>query len=85
MIHTDEINIRDPFVLVHEGQYYLYGTRGSGSVNVRWAPSLDSTLIQAYAYGSTMQVIADLGDWYQVTDPVTGITGFVMKKFAFIN
>ena len=63
----------------------LYGTRGSGSVNVRWAPSLDSTLIQAYAYGSTMQVIADLGDWYQVTDPVTGITGFVMKKFAFIN
>ena len=63
----------------------LRGTRGTGSVNVRWAPSLDSTLIQAYAYGSTMQVIADLGDWYQVTDPVTGITGFVMKKFAFIN
>ena len=23
-----EINIRDPFVLVHEGKYYLYGTRG---------------------------------------------------------
>ena len=45
----------------------------------------DSTLIQTYAYGSTMQVIADLGGWYQVTAPVTGITGFVMKKFAFIN
>ena len=25
---TNEINIRDPFVLVHEGKYYLYGTRG---------------------------------------------------------
>lgn len=25
---SDQINIRDPFVLVHEGQYYLYGTRG---------------------------------------------------------
>lgn len=25
-----EINIRDPFVLVHEGKYYLYGTRGAG-------------------------------------------------------
>lgn len=24
-----EINIRDPFVLVHEGLYYLYGTRGA--------------------------------------------------------
>ena len=23
-----EINLRDPFVLVHEGMYYLYGTRG---------------------------------------------------------
>ena len=28
MIHTEDINVRDPFVLVHEGQYYLYGTRG---------------------------------------------------------
>ena len=28
MIQTDRINIRDPFVLVHEGTYYLYGTRG---------------------------------------------------------
>ncbi len=23
-----DINIRDPFVLVHEGKYYMYGTRG---------------------------------------------------------
>ncbi len=28
MICTEQINIRDPFVLVHEGKYYLYGTRG---------------------------------------------------------
>ncbi len=26
---TNEINIRDPFLLVHNGKYYLYGTRGS--------------------------------------------------------
>lgn len=26
-MHTSEINIRDPFVLLHEGVYYLYGTR----------------------------------------------------------
>lgn len=26
---TNEINIRDPFVLCHGGKYYLYGTRGA--------------------------------------------------------
>lgn len=26
----NEIHIRDPFVLVEDGQYYLYGTRGEG-------------------------------------------------------
>ena len=24
-----DINIRDPYVLLHEGKYYLYGTRGA--------------------------------------------------------
>ena len=61
----------------------LRGTRGSGTVNVRWAPSTDVNLIQVYPYGSTVQVIADVGDWYQVKDPLTGATGFVMKQFAF--
>ena len=28
MIQTHQINIRDPFVFVHQGRYYLYGTRG---------------------------------------------------------
>lgn len=27
-MHTNEINVRDPFVLVDGGCYYLYGTRG---------------------------------------------------------
>lgn len=27
-MRTSEINIRDPFVLVHEGRYFMYGTRG---------------------------------------------------------
>ena len=26
---TTDINIRDPFVLLHDGRYYLYGTRGA--------------------------------------------------------
>ena len=28
MLKRDEIHIRDPFVLPHEGRYYLYGTAG---------------------------------------------------------
>lgn len=28
-MRLDEINIRDPFVLPHEGRYYLYGTRSA--------------------------------------------------------
>ena len=57
------------------------GTRGSGSVNVRWAPSQSAKLIRAVPYGSRLKVIAELGNWYQVVEPNSGITGFAMKKF----
>lgn len=29
MLTNKDINIRDPYVLVHDGMYYLYGTRGA--------------------------------------------------------
>ncbi len=29
MMKTNEVNIRDPFVLLHGGKYYLYGTRSA--------------------------------------------------------
>ena len=28
---TNEINIRDPFILTYEGKYYMYGTRGANT------------------------------------------------------
>ncbi len=34
-MRTNEINIRDPFVLLHNGTYYLYGTRGKTC----WGPA----------------------------------------------
>ena len=46
---SNEINIRDPFVLVHEGQYYLYGTRG----DTCWGP----------ADGFDVYVSRDLENW----------------------
>ena len=48
MKRTD-INIRDPFVLVHEDAYYLYGTRGATC----WGP----------ADGFDVYVSRDLEDW----------------------
>ena len=44
-----EINIRDPFVLVHDGAYYLYGTRGATC----WGP----------ADGFDVYVSRDLEEW----------------------
>ncbi len=44
-----EINIRDPFVLVHGGKYYLYGTRGETC----WGP----------ADGFDVYVSEDLEEW----------------------
>ena len=49
MMKTDEINIRDPFVLVHGGKYYLYGTRGGTC----WGP----------ADGFDVYVGQDLKNW----------------------
>ena len=48
MLRTD-INIRDPFVLVHGGRYYLYGTRGATC----WGP----------ADGFDVYTGADLENW----------------------
>ena len=48
MLLTD-INIRDPFVLVHWGKYYLYGTRGATC----WGP----------ADGFDVYVSEDLKNW----------------------
>jgi len=49
MMKLNEINIRDPFVLVADQRYYLYGTRGATC----WGP----------ADGFDVYVSRDLQDW----------------------
>ena len=46
----NEINIRDPFVLIHEGRYYMYGTRGE-------------TAFEKKAYGLDVYISEDMEDW----------------------
>ena len=53
-----EINIRDPFILTHEGKYYMYGTRAKYT----WG---DGT---KYDYGFDVYVSEDLESW---SDPVS--------------
>ena len=48
-----EINIRDPFILTHEGKYYMYGTRGANT----WG-YVDTRLI-----GFDVYVSDDLENW----------------------
>ena len=56
--------------------------RSSGWVNLRWAPSKDVELITTYRKGARLTVIAETQSWYQVVDPDTDATGFMMKAYT---
>ena len=57
-------------------------TRASGWVNMRWAPSKDVEIIGNYRSGAKLTVIAETQSWYQVIDPDTDATGFMMKAYT---
>lgn len=50
MMKAEKINLRDPFVLVYDNRYYLYGTRGE-------------TAFADEAFGFDVYVSEDLEDW----------------------
>ncbi len=49
----NEINIRDPFILTHEGKYYMYGTRAIYT----WGAGTK------YDYGFDVYISSDLENW----------------------
>ena len=57
-------------------------SRASGWVNMRWAPSKDAEVQATYRSGAQLTVIAETQSWYQVADPNTEATGFMMKNYA---
>ena len=63
MIKRTEINIRDPFVLAHNGKYYLYGTRGEEC----W---------DCEAFGLDVYVSDDLENWTEPKEIFTRPEGF---------
>ncbi|MBR4500296.1 MAG: SH3 domain-containing protein [Clostridia bacterium] len=57
-------------------------SRASGWVNLRWAPSLEADIIATCPQGKTLIVLSEMKDWYQVKDPITGMTGFIGSKYV---
>lgn len=57
-------------------------THTNGWVNMRWAPSKDVEVISTYRSGARLTVTAETQSWYQVTDPDTEATGFIMKIYV---
>ncbi len=56
--------------------------RASGWVNLRWAPSTEAERISSCPQGKELTVLAELRNWYQVQDPVTGMIGFISRQYV---
>ena len=56
--------------------------RSNGVANVRLMPSKKAKLMAAYPSGTQMRVIAELKNWYQVEDLVTGAVGYVNTAYV---
>jgi len=56
--------------------------RSNGVANVRWAPSKKAKLLAAYPSGTQVRVIAELKNWYQVEDLITGAVGYVNTAYV---
>ena len=61
----------------------LKATQASkGLANLRWAPSKSATLLKSFPEGSQVTVLAELKNWYQVSDPVSGVVGFINTAYV---
>ena len=64
---VNEINIRDPFVLVYENKYYMYGTRGE-------------TAFEKRAYGLDVYISDDMQNWDGPIEVFRKTDDFVFDK-----
>lgn len=59
-------------------------TRASGWVNMRIEPSKETRRVEALADGTELIAYAETTNWYHVTNPATGNTGYVHKNYVTI-
>ncbi|MBQ7907428.1 MAG: family 43 glycosylhydrolase [Clostridia bacterium] len=62
----DEINIRDPFILAHDGKYYLYGTRAKNT----WEA------VDVKTIGFDVYVSDDMENWSEPKEIFSYFEGF---------
>lgn len=67
----------DPYIITLRAT-----AKSNGVANVRWAPSKKAKLLAAYPSGTQIRVIAELKNWYQVEDLVTGAVGYVNTAYV---
>ena len=61
---------------------YVRPSRVSGWVNMRWAPSLDSSILATYKANDQLTVIYETANWLQVEDKNTGNVGFINRQYV---
>ena len=59
-------------------------TRSSGWVNLRIAPSKETRRVEALADGTEIIAFAETDNWYHVTNPADGNTGYVHKNYVIV-
>lgn len=52
-------------------------------VNMRWAPSQDSPVVEKCYADKTLYIVAENNSWYQVYDVDTGDAGFMLKSLTW--
>ena len=55
--------------------------RSSGVINMRFAPSKNAPLVEAYKPGEPLLVICELKNWIEVQDQETGKVGYIRHDF----
>lgn len=67
--------------------FIVYGKpeRVSGYSNMRYAPNEKATLVRRIRQNEMLTVIGETDRWYQVTDPQTGITGYISRFYVTTN
>lgn len=60
----------------------VHPTTAKGSVYVRWFPTKNAETLLTLGDGYELTVIAELTDWYQVSDPASGKVGFVYYTYV---
>lgn len=59
-------------------------TRASGWVNMRIAPSKNTRRVQTCSDGTELIAFGETTNWFHVTDPATGNSGYIRKDFLTV-